>query len=308
MKTIIKLYFLFLVSLSYGSDIEQYHRSMWRVKYFPPSHIFADLMGTGFFIAPDVFVTSLHTLFGSWDDFQDPQLSKIVLLQTYPQNYSELKVEKIMAVSVVHDLILLKTKQSVKDYLSVTTRTPVKTEKNFILGHNSEGRFKKISTEDVSGEDIYWSLQTDYSTIMMPGLSGSPVIDNKGKVIGVVKGHKNDKIFAVKSEYLNRLTKGREGTSCVAGNCIEMELERLQNTAQRGNEQAQYALALLHQESLKGSSKLFRQFERLEFVIKLDEYKKLIKQGDIDINRIRKLYQNSRTRRLKKFCRNLFDH
>ena len=105
--------------------------------------------GTGFFVGVNHFVTNFHVISSMLSDSRS--LADIILLQE--GNGSVLTIKKIIAVSSLHDLALLETKEGVTNYLHLRESLPEPSEDLFLVAYPG-GVFTKIrKTGDIFYED-----------------------------------------------------------------------------------------------------------------------------------------------------------
>ena len=228
-------------------QLNAYELSVWKI------HSPGVGDGTGFFIEENHFVTNFHVispmLRGSGS------LTNIALSQE--GNTSVLKVKEILAVSAVYDLALLETEESVTNYLQLGENLP---ELNVNLSSIAypDGVFAVINkTGDILYEnDHLYIFPVDNSSLS--GASGSPVLDERGHVIGVNFQSLFNLAYAIKINPLQELIKGNIGIKCIKSvsaavrffkkECIKKEKERLQKLAEEGYDLAQYQLADIYKE------------------------------------------------------------
>ena len=141
--------------------------------------------GTGFFIAPKLFVTNFHVLSRLLKATEN--LDNIHLK---PEgSYNILNIEKVVAVSILYDLAIIEIKETSQYYLKLS-QSKVKADENlFITGYPSRNftRMKKIG-------NIYYETNSRFSFpvnhSIIRGASGSPVLNDQGQVVGVLsKAH-----------------------------------------------------------------------------------------------------------------------
>jgi serine protease Do len=133
--------------------------------------------GTGFFIDKEgTGITALHVLEDARFAFiKDNEGHK------YP-------IEKIIGISEKSDLVQFKVNTSGQEvpFLAISDNLPVKGAEVFTIG-NPEGYFSTVSKGIVSSLTIRRGMDVIQTTAAISsGSSGGPLMDKKGKVIGVI--------------------------------------------------------------------------------------------------------------------------
>ena len=185
--------------------------------------------GTGFFIAPNRFVTNFHIV----DTIQD-----IAEVSFYFDNeLSPIRAKKLLAVSYPYDLALLETEGESSVYLSEGSK-PQTTETVFTAGYPTvDGGDLKYhhSTSDIKNwQDMYYSGVFNFG--IGAGASGSPVLNSQGQFFGVIfGGGRNIEIFFINSYWLELLTNGQAGMICQnnAQTCVRQEISRAKKLVQQ---------------------------------------------------------------------------
>ena len=152
--------------------------------------------GTGFFISPNKFITNFHAI------AHTSKVTGFTLLQK--ENSRILKVKRVLAVSALHDLVLLETEESVGDYLRIRKKPLQEEEDLFITGYAGVNLVDVRKTSDTIFLDDSVILPVDYTSALF-GLSGSPVVDANKRVIGVLHGGLGNFIFTVRFRSLKRV-------------------------------------------------------------------------------------------------------
>ena len=260
MKIFILLNFVFFTFVFFEpaafSQISQPEKSVWKIT--APNGV----QGTGFFVGKNRFITNFHVISGMFPRFDNPSLAllsaiteknrvrEIVLSQE--GNPSTLNVKRLIALSDLYDLAILETEQNVPNYLKLKVEMPKSGEKLVFPGYPN-GVFKKTKTTGPisSHEDVYFYKLFIKSPEVISGASGSPLLNHKGQVVGVIyRG--SDGLFAsisaVKAIHLRELVRGNVGTKnlFLAEECVEEEREEVMELAEEGNFQAQYRLYQLY--------------------------------------------------------------
>ena len=199
--------------------------------------------GTAFFIRPNVFVTNFHVLQGM---LQNEDSFKTIFLQQ-EGNPSSITINQVIAVSALHELALVETKESVSSYLNIKEETP-HNEKLFVLGYPHQ-QFKKMKkTGQLIDKDFFYIFPINHSRLK--GASGSPVLNEKMQVVGISYQASGNLLRVKKSIHLNSLILGNIGQKCPhfvnLAMCIKQEIEDLKRLAEQDFAPAQYRLAKIY--------------------------------------------------------------
>ena len=186
--------------------------------------------GTGFFIAPDIFVTNFHVI----DDIKS--LDEISLDH---QDRPSIGVHQIAAVSIFADIALFQTKEKSSAYLSEGTLTDL-SENLVMIGHIQGANTAQYikSTEPSTEWEGMGYLTPSHFLNDSGGFSGSPLINLNGEFLGVVSNSNNHTKLSISSKYVFELLEGHIGASCSNIECIDQETLAMQkfvsNQLQRG--------------------------------------------------------------------------
>ena len=196
-------------------QLDKFDRAVWRV-FFTPNNTLEDI-GTGFFIGTNHFITTLRVIIPLIHENKDILLSQKV-------NSSVLKIRKInrvLAVSILHDFALLEVKEDIGYYLNLRDHPPEPSE-NLFLPAYSYGSSEKIrKTGDILyADDHRYDFPAD--TFYMDVIRGTPVLDEQGQVVGVVSIGIDNILIAAKINHLKEFIAGNTGTKCL-GSLVETE-------------------------------------------------------------------------------------
>ena len=230
--------------------------------------------GTVFFISPNQFVTNFHVV-----KFLTKRLKyqKPFLSQNFRRR-KKIEIKQIVALSALHDLALVEIEQSVDFYLKIGKTPPNKEDDLFIAGNRGGISFhvlKKTSpilysedldssnhfTVNVHDRDNYLTstgiirrvqkilIDITNNSMTIGGMSGSPVYDTNGQVVGVLSrampGYIPDShlIHFRNLDQLRDLISGEQKLNCKNfQECIKEEQRRLELYAENGNPVAQTEL------------------------------------------------------------------
>ena len=277
MKSYLKL-FLILVSFGYvlnvaqaklpedirqaeiPEDIDQAHKAVWKLVQ-PEGH------GTAFFIGPNHVVTNFHVINGSKESNKSCSIEDLYLIQ----GDTRLKINKVLYVSAVDDLVILETKEPVSEYLNLSKKKRswslliqdyfnLNVIKKSYLGRLFALGYPKGVKQTLIHSERYGVIDDGYHYEMavdqiddLRGLSGGPVLDWKKKVIGIVYVVYDNLISVKKVSKLEELRRGVIGLDCSElslRSCIEQAIKDLKNKAEGGDRLAQEFLAKMHYEGV----------------------------------------------------------
>ena len=209
--------------------------------------------GTGFFVDAYKYVTDLHVIapMVQTDDMGDMTVVR--------EGSPNIEVEEVVFVSVLHDLALVRTKKF-SSYLTVGEIPPKPDESLFVPGYPGEvfTEMKKVG-DDIFIGDHFYAFSVNRSSPLY-GASGSPILDKRGQVVGVVSSETGGVLFAANLNYLRKFIAGEAGSNCAdftsVAECIKKEIETLREEAKKGSPLAQHTLAsLLYNGEIVGEDK-----------------------------------------------------
>ncbi len=160
------------------------------------------VQGNGFFLNDREAVTNWHVVVGA---------SRAEVLTDEGKSYA---VKKILAEDKENDLLLLEIDNPTDSFinLKVSCLLPEKNERVKVIGRDLKNRLR-VNDGYVIGisEHLDLGQVIQISAEIYPGLSGSPVINEKGEVIGVATCRKKEKgewqYFATIGNKINNLKK-----------------------------------------------------------------------------------------------------
>ena len=196
--------------------------------------------GTAFAISPNLFITNAHNLRGA------KRIGEIILSQE--KSSRRLGVSQILALSLVHDLLLLQTKETVRRYLRLGGPVSKKEDGSLrITGYRKETltRFRQIAP--IPWQDrFYYALPVN--RMNLSGASGSPVLNSQGEVVAIASRASENMSYSLKVKHLKRLLLGQIGIFCprprLIRACRERGMEKMAAMSERGHEFAQFRLGL----------------------------------------------------------------
>lgn len=161
-------------------NVFQAHRAVWRIYN-------AKDEGTAVAIGPRDAITALHVLLGLLDGGED--LGTVRLVQE--GNPVELRVNRVLAVNVAHDLAYLETRERVAAYLDPIYKEELPPEAYegtdhlgddlFLVGYLDESLVRQETSKGIVYEDLHsYAFATDYPDLH--GMSGSPMVNPQGAI------------------------------------------------------------------------------------------------------------------------------
>lgn len=173
---ILILYFALISTFLHGQNIPRLYKKCIPsiVKISVLSYDGTSSEGTGFFIGEKTIVTCYHIAYNA----------NTIQIETSEGN--KFTVDSVIASNHNTDLIKFTVKEKNKTWLTLSEKLPEIGANVFIIGNPDDYDFS-ISNGIVSAIRFKNSSQVIQNTApCSPGNSGSPVLDKKGKVIGVM--------------------------------------------------------------------------------------------------------------------------
>ena len=158
---------------------ERFIRSVWKLK-LPDEDV-----ATGFFISSKLFVTNLHTVNNYLHKAKSISL-------VHNKNRRKIKIKKIINISLVHDLALLEIEGYVKNYLKIRYDYNISQEETFFAPGYPNGKFSIVRNTGPLFAHTQYSYFFPRDRIALDGGSGSPLLNKKGQVIGVITESRGD--------------------------------------------------------------------------------------------------------------------
>jgi len=159
-------------------------------------------LGSGFFIDTNLIITNYHVIKG--ENKAEVQLNN---------SDKRIAVLGYLSVDKINDLVLLKIDYNNKNYIKLENEIPEAGEKVFAIG-SPIGLNKTISEGIVSGIRNFEARNLlQITTPISHGSSGCPIINEKGKVVGVAVGgiEESSNIgFCIPTNYIKSLIDFKE--------------------------------------------------------------------------------------------------
>ncbi len=218
---IVYTYSLLVGAYSYASDLPEGVLKAEQATY----KVVVDIdggygYGTGFFIAPYRFVTNFHVI-NRIKDIKDISLVR--------DDKSSIEVKKLLSVSVYADLAILQTEQKSNIYLSEGEKSLFH-EGVFVIGYPRKMR-KSVTIRSVGEinimENVYYGAFFEFGFVEdVGGMSGSPLLDSKGNLLGILYSSRKPYVMSILSSYLQELLYNDIGTVCEnqPRKCIDHEI------------------------------------------------------------------------------------
>ena len=197
--------------------------------------------GTGFFISSHLFVINFHGV-GSLN-LESENFEEIEL---YQQNtLSPIKIKRLVGVSALFDLAILETETPVNSYLDINTKAPSSNTNLFTIGYPQGTLIIQQKTGNLlSWKHNYCFLSSQYPAANSNGSSGSPVLNEKGEVVGIIHAGISNLLNSINPDKIKQLITNEIGTGCThfdnIKSCVESEMDSMENEMQEGNAFAQY--------------------------------------------------------------------
>ena len=214
------------------------------------------LVGTGFVLEDGILVTNMHILktFFNKNSFDNKVefdfLSQIKIFQE--NRLLDVQITSIQAVDPIHDLVLLNIKGDIPPAIKKPQgELDLTKEELFLVGYP----YGQLKVLDQKGPIQIFELEDRVIEIYMPvstndvsGASGSPIVNQKGEVVGVLHSASNveRKIIFSKSDSLFSLRNAEYGVQCSKNtsvkDCFQQAEDFHLKEAKKGDAYAQFQL------------------------------------------------------------------
>ena len=276
-KPIIK--FLFVLCFSFlnspafsqpeinSSTEESVLPSVWRISN-------SSLAGTAFAIGSNQMITNFHMLSNLLG--KKGSLEKIVLTQS--GSFSQIKIQRVIKVSALYDIVVFETKETVSNYLEFTkdSLNPKDffdpKEKLSIVGYPKVVLSILQQTGNIYQVDSFSYFPAN--AVDVGGASGSPVLNTQGEVVGVINSTEANLFYFTKASDIQKILSEKELTPCSSLSpvkCLQKEMKNLKKMAEQGSAHAQNTLADMYRQG-NGITKINKE-------LALEWYTKSAEQG-----------------------------
>ena len=221
------------------SSAERVHRAVWKLE-----NVGKGYRGTAFAIGRKYFLATFHTWNGLLKEGRN--LGDIHLVQD--GNGRTLTVSRLLAVSATYDLALFEINGSVKTYLGVAKGFALgRGERLFALGYRDGSLFKAVPKS--RGGSYYqddWVFGFAANHADLRGMSGGPLLNARGKVVGLQATADANMLYGVRSRHLHGLLTYRVGILCPRPrepeSCLHAGKRYVKRMARAENAVARYQL------------------------------------------------------------------
>ena len=231
-------------------------KAVWKIKI---SHTGS---GSGFFISKNQIVTNFHVI----EHAESIGLEDVILVQE--GNPEQLKVKRIVRLSILDDLAVLEIEGSVSHFLSLPSEELNASKKLYVLGY-PKGKFKEIKQKGVLKDDSFFS---DLSN--SKGASGSPVLNELYQLIGVLTHNFSNLLLFTNVKKIKSFIES-EHFLCKSLNikeCFRSSRETFEESIQEIKEAGDYFKMGMYYIGLRGEKNL---------QLGIDLLKQSAKQGDV---------------------------
>lgn len=198
--------------------------------------------GTGVFVGESFFAVHFDMMLGL---LSDADFLQSIILSHEENSISPPVIEGIHSISPSDNVLILKTKEKVKDYVNLAQNVSEPQGQLFVSGYlpgdseitRKEG--KGIFYEDKQIYMFPYNLHS-YHNVMKGGL----VWDEQGRILGMAFKSRSNVLVATKQSRLNKALN--EGLNCSNSNpvdCVAKALQELSALADEGLPEAKYNLA-----------------------------------------------------------------
>ena len=205
-------------------SIDEAHKAVWMMHNLKPGEVFdknnsEHIQGSAFAWGPRDFMTNVHVLHRTFK--REKTLGSITLSQE--GNDIELKIERVVAINVAHDLAHIRTTRSVPHYLDPVYEKglPLAAYEDIdslgseltLMGYLGGVFMSAKASRGIIYEDIFsYAFATEHSPLK--GFSGGPIVNSDGQFVGISVYAQKNIIFFIKINYLGQLIFDKKGIRC----------------------------------------------------------------------------------------------
>ena len=236
-----KMIFFFIIYLStpiYGEEISSFpplaqkaENSIVRIAINSISKDIEQSAGTSFVISSTSIITNLHVIASL--SLKNSEIS----IRTKEGAF--IKFKRIKRISALHDLAELEVEVVNAPGLTFGS---LSSDEVYIFAHPKKGKSWQIKGENIKQFDTYYSFSVN--RYKPKGASGSPALNNEGKVVGILRAATEYSVSATPVKYLNELLQQPPLALKNPEDLIREAYDNLKKAAEQGNANAQYILGL----------------------------------------------------------------
>ncbi len=174
-----------------------------------------------------------------------------------------LHIDKVLRISEIHDLVLLTTKEELPHWLKLAPDSK-HLERLTTIGYPGGGKQKTMRQVGRASRDRYgWEFRLPVDIPELGSASGSPVLDVRGRVVGMFFRAFSNMATALCAENIRKLGWTKENTRWVScGNrsfrrCHEAALENVREYARKKDPIARGRQWLLYRKGLIDGNRAF---------------------------------------------------
>ena len=180
--------------------------------------------GTGFYISENILLSNRHVLFV--DRKKEKMCSKLIAYDPYNSKFEKLEYTEFRTLPKIEDVKFVRSIKKSKNFINISKENVLPVEDIYVIGFPA-GR-EKLNYPRVSrgiiNSDVGLANNEDqfiFDAFAEGGSSGSPILNRKGELLGILWGGGIDKIqlsseetktiqrtnegYAVKSNYITKL-------------------------------------------------------------------------------------------------------
>lgn len=185
---------------------------------------FLNHYGTGFYVSENILISNRHVLY--IDRKKKKKCSKLLAYDPYNSKYEKLEYTEFRTLPKIEDVKFVKSIKKTKNFINISREEVLPVEDIYVIGFPA-GR-EKLNYPRVSrgiiNSDVGLANNEDqfiFDAFAEGGSSGSPILNNKGELLGILWGGGIERIqlnseetktiertnegFAVKSNYITKL-------------------------------------------------------------------------------------------------------
>ena len=222
----------------FPTEVEKAKKAIVRIQIFDESLDRKSnvTLGSGFVLEKkNIIATNFHVV----TRLADP--GRIIVITT--RSGKKLSFKRILKLLGQMDMAFLEVEGYEGPVLKPADTSPAFLDTAYTMGF-LDGKFSKQIEKNFQKKGILCSMNTFHFTEKPVGISGSPILDAQGKVIGILNmgGEHNLKGFPV--DHLKELLKQPDLPSLKTEHLIKQEMTHLLKLAAQGDAQSQYILSL----------------------------------------------------------------